>query len=484
MMAGIESIVTNVQADRQVRIWGPKNQKKIDDSRVIVVGSGPLSQMVVSNLAGLGIGYICLMDNSRISRQDLNEFLCFRDINNMSNIGARKVDDIGMVIKTLNPSIEFVTRFSKFTEPFAYQCNPKIIIDATNDPISKESCLYYAVSYRIPYISASSNFSKGTLSCYVPDKRKKRQLDFPDFEKYLNGEYKGEIQGSFSSGVIAGLVTDETRKLLFSIADYSIDNPIPNNRQITYNLNSKKRTGAESDFKEPHLNYFRDNSALVVGAGAVGNFAALNLALLGVGNIDIIDFDYVDITNLNRQILFYDKVGEPKAKVLSERIKKINSGIKGSYYVEKFSPNLVSGKKYDMIFSCVDKNSARLEVNEYSVRQKIPSVESGCSPTAGKLSLYIPGKTPCIDCQNNLYLHIEKEKESESTGCAQEPSPSVVVPNIIMGSFMAGEFVNMLYHSTRTVLDKSLAFNSLSENKIGFEKYIVSKKECECRRKL
>jgi len=482
-MAALESIVTTEQADRQVRIWGRENQKKIDDAKVLIVGSGPLSQMILSNLAGLGIGNLYLMDNATISRADSNEFLCFKDKGNYPNIGSMKVKEIAETLKKINPSIEVRGRFSKFAEPFAYQFRPEIIVDATNNQVSKESCLYYAVSYRIPFISASSKFSKSTLSCYTPDiKAKNRLLDFPDFEYYLHKEYESECQGNFSSGVISGFVTDEIRKLLFQIADFSIDNHLENNNKITYNLNSKSRIGEHNDFTQTFMNYFRDNSVLVVGAGAVGNFVALNLALMGVGRIDIIDHDNIDVTNLNRQILFYGQIGEPKAKILSERLKDINTNIKSDYHIKKFNAGLISNNQYDIIFSCVDKNLARYEINNYAINKKTPLIETGCTPTDGSISIYAPKKTPCIDCQNNLYLHLDKEKEAESRGCAIEPNPSVVVPNIVMGSLMVGEFVNLLYQSTRPVFDKILKFDSFSEGKIYLENYIVTKNDCKCKR--
>ena len=482
MTINLDSIVTSEQVDRQVRIWGREKQKKIDDSKVLVIGSGILPQMILSNLAGLGIGNIFLMDNARISRNDPYEFLCFKNQGYYPKIGAKKVKEIAITLKKINPLINIGTRFSKFVEPFAHQFRPDLIIDATNSPISKENCLYYANSYKIPFISASSKFSKGTLSCYNPSSKiKNKFLDLPDLESYIHQEYESEIQGNFSSGVIGGLVTDEIRKLLFSITDDSLDNPLEKNKKITYNINCQDRTSAKNSFTEAFSNDFRGNSALVVGAGAVGNFVALNLALMGVRNIDIIDYDIIEITNLNRQILFYDKIGQPKAKILNERIKEINKNVISDHYNEAFDKKLISNKQYDVIFSGVDRNTARYEINKYAIEKKIPLIESGCSATEGNLSIYAPGNTPCIDCQNNLSMSLDQEKKQDALGCARDPNASVVVPNIIMGSLMVGEYVNLLYKSTRPILDKTLRFDSFSKEKIFLDNYIPPKNKCKCR---
>ena len=73
----------------------------------------------------------------------------------------------------------------------------------------------------------------------------------------------------------------------------------------------------------------------------------------------------IEISNLNRQILFYERIGKPKAQILNERIKEINKNITSDYYIKGFDKELISNQKYDAIFSCVDRNTARYDINKY-----------------------------------------------------------------------------------------------------------------------
>ena len=79
-----------------------------------------------------------------------------------------------------------------------------------------------------------------------------------------------------------------------------IDKPLRTGQHLVYQPHPNLNGGIQT----------KDLSALVVGAGGIGNFVALNLALLGVGNIDIVDGDKIEDTNLNRQLLLYGRVGE------------------------------------------------------------------------------------------------------------------------------------------------------------------------------
>ncbi|MDO8459974.1 MAG: ThiF family adenylyltransferase, partial [Nanoarchaeota archaeon] len=215
---------------------------------------------------------------------------------------------------------------------------------------------------------------------------------------------------------------------------------------------------------------------LVAGAGAIGNYAALNLALSGFMRIDILDFDSVAYHNLSRQILLYGKVGENKAEVLSERIREI-SGCKSKHHNLKLSSSsrgFLEKSNYDLIMGCFDNEMARYELSNLALELEIPYIDGGVSPLSGNLSVYYPGKTACMKCKKSL-------KPTEvKVSCQDAPNPSVVIPNIIIGSMMAGE----AHHAVSgRPLERRLVFDSEYEKRIYVTSDSVSMDDCSCGRR-
>jgi len=110
-----------------------------------------------------------------------------------------------------------------------------------------------------------------------------------------------------------------------------------------------------------------NSKVLVIGAGALGNEIVKNLALVGVGEICIVDSDVVDITNLSRCIFFEEHdIGKPKAKLLSEKIQNTRN-IKSNYFVAKVQELGVGiFQQFDIVVGALDNREARSWVNEYS----------------------------------------------------------------------------------------------------------------------
>lgn len=447
---------------------GRQRQQRLYDSKVLVVGSDALAQMILSCLVGIGVGNIFFMDNKRINSKDRNDFLC---TNSLFHLWQKKVRHIDGALREINSQSNITSRHAKFTEAFVYNFNPEIIIEATNDPNSKAAVIDYALgerSYSIPIISASSNNHMGVLACYWPIRERLRIRDEePDLEVLLHKEFEGSLQGSFSSGFIAGLVTEEYRKFKFKYTEDGNDANLENNQRLVYNPYSNTRHGFECHLKQDRLGYFRDKKALVAGAGALGNFVALELALMGVGRIDIIDSDYAEDTNLSRQILLRGRIGDKKAKIVAERLKEIDSSIDARWRYAKFGESsiLPSDLKqryedhlilsyhegcrgveqvreqqlvdngYDIIFGCFDNKYARIWLNAFSVKHKVPYIDGGTGAQSGQVAIYIPGKTMCVDCQLNLNSFPERNS------C--QIDPSTIIPNIIIASEMVAESINV-----------------------------------------
>lgn len=465
---------------------GEQRQQELYKSRVLVVGSDALSQMILSCLAGIGVGNILFMDNKRISDQDRNDFLCTHEV---LHKGQKKVRHIEASLRELNETIEIEARHAKFNEGFVYRFAPEIIIDATNDPISKEAVLRYALSYSVPIISASANGHIGVVTCYWPKNGHiKLRKETPDLKALLHREFAGMVQGGFPSGIIAGIVAEEYRKFKFRYSKNGTDANLPSNERIVYNPYSRTRRGFHYDLKQDRLGFYRDKKALVAGAGALGNFAALELALMGVGRIDVIDMDKAEVTNLSRQILLRGRVGDKKAKIVAERIKEVDPNIDARWiygkfgqldmqqdremveeirrvnmecygveqpfesYVERFqlSPRetsngvelityerLLNGG-YDTIFGCFDNKYARIWLNNFAVRHKVPYIDGGTNAQSGQVAVYMPGKTQCVDCQLDL-----KGFPPGRWSCTDRHDPSTIIPNIIVASEMVAESINV-----------------------------------------
>lgn len=477
--------------NRNELVWGERNQRKLYDAKVAVVGSGLLSQMVLAGLGGLGIGNVYFIDNSLVKR-DERDFLC---VPKDDKVGQKKVRHIEGTLKKINEGNEESEIFhgihSKFVEAFVYPYRPQVIIDATNDPISKESALRYALNYNVPVISASADGSRSAVSMYFPQNKSKVKLfsEKPDLEALLMHEFEGKMQSGFTSGVAAGLVCEEIRKLKFKYSDDGRDDNLV--KRAVYNAFSHNRKGLESNASAP--SYYKGKNVLIVGAGGIGNFVALNLALQGIGKIDIIDNDTADVHNLNRQILLYDRIDQRKSEVLAERVKEIDPHIesRGIYskvgvvdpgrddaqlrkiyeterriweqkpenkrekifpqfneFVEKWfgkdgegwvTEQQLKEQDYDMIFGCLDNKFARIWLNNFAVRYGVPYIDGGTGPQSGQLSVYVPGKTKCVDCQLDLY------NLPPPRSCAEGPEGSVVMSNMIIGSAMVGEAIRAMY---------------------------------------
>lgn len=120
-------------------------------------------------------------------------------------------------------------------------------------------------------------------------------------------------------------------------------------------------------------------SVAVFGVGGVGSFAVEALARAGIGHLRLIDFDVVDITNLNRQLhALHTTIGQPKAVLMADRVKLINPRINVEAVVEKVTPENVGGylDGMDYIVDAIDMVSAKVALLETCYRRQIPVISS------------------------------------------------------------------------------------------------------------
>ncbi len=141
----------------------------------------------------------------------------------------------------------------------------------------------------------------------------------------------------------------------------------------------------------------------ILGLGAIGSPAAVYLASAGIGYIRLIDRDYVELSNIQRQILYNEedaKEYKPKAIAAKEKLEKVNSDIVLDAVFEDFNPTTAERlvKDVDIVLDGTDNMEARFLLNEICVKNNVPFIYGAAIGDYGVLSMIIPGKTPCLKC--------------------------------------------------------------------------------------
>ena len=196
---------------------------------------------------------------------------------------------------------------------------------------------------------------------------------------------------------------------------------------------------------------------LLVGAGGLGSPAALYLAAAGVGTLGIVDFDVVDRTNLQRQILHgTSQLGRPKLESARERLHDINPHVR----VETFETRLTSERALDIIrdFDVVadgtDNFPTRYLVNDACVLLGKPNVYGSIFRFEGQASVFYAKEGPCYRC-----LYPEPPPPGLVPSCA-EGGVLGVLPGII-GSIQALETLKLLLGAGDTLIGRLLLFDAL-----------------------
>ena len=145
----------------------------------------------------------------------------------------------------------------------------------------------------------------------------------------------------------------------------------------------------------------RNARVMVVGAGALGNEVIKNLALMGIGNIYIVDFDKIEAANLSRSILFREKdSGREKAKLAAARAKEINPDVNVQYLHGDVTTDIGLGvfRRMDVVIGCLDNREARLAVNRFTYWMNKPWVDGAIQELLGLVRVFVPGDGACFEC--------------------------------------------------------------------------------------
>jgi molybdopterin/thiamine biosynthesis adenylyltransferase/rhodanese-related sulfurtransferase len=199
-------------------------------------------------------------------------------------------------------------------------------------------------------------------------------------------------------------------------------------------------------------------SVLVVGTGGLGSPIEMYLAAAGVGRIGIVDYDEVDFTNLQRQIIHStSSIGERKVLSARDRILEINPGIQVDIYDEPFtSENAFRiAEPYDLIIDGTDNFPTRYLINDLCVLTGKPNVYGSIFRFEGQLSVFWAKKGPCYRC-----LFPEPPPPGLIPSCA-EGGVFGVVPGTI-GTLQTTEALKLILGIGEPMIGKLLLFDALT----------------------
>jgi molybdopterin/thiamine biosynthesis adenylyltransferase/rhodanese-related sulfurtransferase/molybdopterin converting factor small subunit len=201
----------------------------------------------------------------------------------------------------------------------------------------------------------------------------------------------------------------------------------------------------------------KEGSVLLVGAGGLGSPASLYLAAAGVGRIGIVDFDVVDESNLQRQILHDTSwVGKPKLESARSRLSALNPHIHIETYDDALSRDnaLVIMKDYDVVVDGTDNFHTRYLTNDACYLLKKPNVYGSIFRFEGQASVFWPDRGPCYRC-----LYPEPPPPGLVPSCA-EGGVLGVLPGVI-GGIQATEALKILMGIGEPLLGRLLLYDAL-----------------------
>ena len=202
-----------------------------------------------------------------------------------------------------------------------------------------------------------------------------------------------------------------------------------------------------------------DSKVLLIGAGGLGSPAAIYLAAAGVGTIGIVDYDVVDSSNLQRQVLHnLDRLGQPKVESARETLTALNPDVKVEPHNVRLSADnvidILSG--YDVIVDGGDNFPTRYLVNDASLSLKTPVVHGSIFRFDGQISVFDPYVGPCYRCQ-----YPEPPPPELAPSCA-EAGVLGALPGII-GSIQAVEAIKLLLGIGDTLVGRLLTYDALTQ---------------------
>ena len=206
----------------------------------------------------------------------------------------------------------------------------------------------------------------------------------------------------------------------------------------------------------------RMSKVLIVGAGGIGCEILKNMVLMGYQNLELIDLDTIDVSNLNRQFLFRpEHVGKPKAEIASQAAMAFNPDCEIKYHYNNIKNeifNVAYFKNFDCVLNALDNVDARRHVNRLCLSAGIPLIDSGSTGYQGQVRPIMKGVTECYECR-------EKPTQKVYPICTIRSTPDKPVHCIVW----AKEAYKLLFGNTQ----ESMLYEDPSVEESTFMKYVA-----------
>ncbi|VDM42807.1 unnamed protein product [Toxocara canis] len=180
---------------------------------------------------------------------------------------------------------------------------------------------------------------------------------------------------------------------------------------------------------------------LVVGAGGIGCELLKNLVLAGFSNIDVVDMDTIDVSNLNRQFLFRrEHVGKSKAETAAQAVRTLVPNVNitshhDSILNERYNVDFF--QQFTVVLSALDNQAARNHINRLCLAARVPLIDSGTSGYLGQVSVILRDKTECYECWS-------KSKQKTYPGCTIRNTPTELIHCIVWAKHLFNQLFGEL----------------------------------------
>ncbi len=200
-----------------------------------------------------------------------------------------------------------------------------------------------------------------------------------------------------------------------------------------------------------------ESRVLVVGAGGLGAPALLYLAAAGVGTIGVVDFDTVELSNLQRQVIHAtDRVGRKKTESAAETVRALNPDVRFVAHDEVLDAGNVERilAGYEVVLDGTDTFETRYVLNDAAVRAGIPVVHASVFRFEGQLTVFAPGRGPCYRC-----LYPAPPPPELAPGCSVAGVLGVVPGTL--GILQATEVLKLLLGVGEPLIGRLLLYDAL-----------------------
>ena len=329
----------------------------------------------------------------------------------------------------------------------------------------------------IPTVVIINSGFKGFLQCFCKQEELNSFLSSPlplDLDSTMDIDVVNEGQ-ILSNCLLSALTTIECIKLSLKIGTI-LDKPLyfnllsmdfhkADNKDFKLAIaaflkNSNSNNQLTSKLKKPYNKKLSDCKVLIVGTGGLGSPVAYALSCLGIGTIGVVDYDKVELSNLNRQILHAtSRTYMPKVKSAEIFLKNLNPKVK--VVTHNTILNIYNAidiiKDYDVIIDALDNFPARYLLNDSCFFENKPLVDAAAVRFHGVIMTILPNSGPCYRCA----FPIVPNQKSGMT--CSEAGVLGAVPGV-MGFIQAAEVVKLLLGIGDTLSNRIIYYDALDSD--------------------